>query len=206
MTSSHVSQPSTRKVCLLLDPGTAACGYGTSGHLREWVRRTTVPRVFSELPFSLLLSLSVYLYLSIYLSISHCSTASFGAFNSAAGRVTAHQGMVTCLDALDYILLSTSVDKRIVLWDVRAQQQLCEYVVDSAVLKAALGPSSQYAAVSTVQGLHLVDFATMTSVSAGPFKERRTAGKYHDLKWNGQRTSLYAAGEDMHIDQFAVQY
>lgn len=120
--------------------------------------------------------------------------------------------MITCLDAFDNILVSAGLDKKVVVWDIRAldstgyTQPLRRLSVDDfPVLKVAVGPSASTAAVSTLKGLYMVDFTNGTSKIATPFKDKRPMGRYHDLKWNSARGLLFAAGDDMRIDQFTAQ-
>jgi len=140
------------------------------------------------------------------------SVGTFGAFTSSSGRVCAHEGMITCLDAFDTILVSSGLDKKVVVWDIRTldnnsfTQPLRRISVDeNPVLKVAVGPSSMTAAVSTLKGLYLVEFNNFTSKPATQFKDRRTTGRYHDLKWNIPRGTLYAAGDDMRVDVYTAQ-
>lgn len=78
---------------------------------------------------------------------------------------------------------------------------------DSAVLKVSLGGGASSAAVSTLRGLYLVDFASARPVArpAEPFKDGRRIGRYHDLKWANGRNVLYAAGDDMRIDVYSLR-
>jgi len=79
---------------------------------------------------------------------------------------------------------------------------------DSAVLKVSLGGGTSSAAVSTLRGLYLVDFASgarPVARPAEPFKDGRRIGRYHDLKWANGRSLLYAAGDDMRIDVYSLR-
>jgi WD40 repeat protein len=127
-------------------------------------------------------------------------------------KFQAHEGMITCLDAFDNYLVSAGVDKKVLVWDLRMLDSsgytspLRKIVVDdSAILKVAIGPSGGQAAVSTLKGLHLVDFTTLQSKAAVPFKDKRSIGRYHDLKWNTNRNLLYAAGDDQRVDLYTVK-
>ncbi|KAG6543105.1 hypothetical protein Mapa_015354 [Marchantia paleacea] len=132
-----------------------------------------------------------------------------------SGRLQAHDAMITCLDASDTnMILSAGMDTRILRWDFRtlSNQGGCGPVStlqldDSAVLKVALGGSPSTAAVSTLRGLYLVDFALSRPIArlADPFKDNRRIGRYHDLKWAGNRSILYAAGDDMRIDVYSLR-
>ncbi|KAL2652534.1 hypothetical protein R1flu_020662 [Riccia fluitans] len=131
------------------------------------------------------------------------------------GRLQAHDAMITCLDAIDTnMILSAGMDTRILRWDSRTlgNQGGCGPVStlqldDSAVLKVALGGTATTAAVSTLRGLYLVDFALPRPIArlADPFKDGRRVGRYHDLKWAGNRNVLYAAGDDMRVDVYALR-
>ncbi len=136
----------------------------------------------------------------------------FGVFQPTVSKVTAHDSMITCLDAYDNILVSAGLDKKLAVWDIRAldsnglTQPLMKLVVDDqAILKVAIGPTTNYVATSTLRGLFLVDFSAGTPKAAQPPKEKKPPGRYHDLKWNGNRTILYAAGDDMRVDQYNVR-
>jgi len=139
------------------------------------------------------------------------SVGTFGMYQPN-GRVAAHEGMITCLDAFDTILVSSGLDKKTNVWDLRTldntgyTQPLRRITVDdSAVLKVAVGPTATTTAVSTLKGLYLVDFTSSIASPATPFKDKRSMGRYHDLKWNISRGVLYAAGDDMRVDQFSTQ-
>lgn len=135
-------------------------------------------------------------------------SSSVGKFGTpAGGRVVAHDSMITCLDAVDNYLVSGSLDKKVAVWDLRAassgslSQPLAKFSVDeNAVLKVAICPQSNLAAVSTLSGLHLVDLVAQTHTVATPFPDRRTVSRYHDLKWNATRDILFAAGEEGRVD------
>ncbi|KXZ41903.1 hypothetical protein GPECTOR_248g612 [Gonium pectorale] len=90
------------------------------------------------------------------------SVGSFGELDSASGTYKAHSDMVTCLDTTDHMLLSTSVDGFMCLWDFRQLPMTHGSVVGPLVrlqidtqptLKVAVAgaPHSRLAAVSTYQ-------------------------------------------------------
>lgn len=138
--------------------------------------------------------------------------ATLGVFQQSTNRVVTHEGMVTCLDAHENILVSGGLDKQILIWDIRSlstnkySTPIRKILVDDfAVLKVAIGPSAASAAVSTLKGLYWVDFATGTAKPAVPFSDGRKMRRYHDLKWNNTHSILFAAGDDMRIDQFILK-
>lgn len=124
----------------------------------------------------------------------------------------AHDGMITCLDAYDNILISGGVDKKVGVWDLRMMDTTTGYyqpsrklsLDDSALLKVAIGPSSNFAAVSTLKGLYLLDLTSGSCKPAAPFKDKRPIKRYHDLKWNANKSVLFAAGEDFRVDVFTT--
>jgi len=138
------------------------------------------------------------------------SIGTFGMYQPGLnGKIAAHEGMITCLDSYDSILVSAGLDKKVIVWDLRAldssgyTQPLRKLSVDDfAVLKVAIGPGNANIAVSTLKGLYLVDIANGTNRLATPFSDNRPMKRYHDLKWNGVRNLLFAAGDDMRVDQF----
>eukprot|EP01116_Phalansterium_solitarium_P006599 TRINITY_DN18925_c0_g1_i1.p1 TRINITY_DN18925_c0_g1~~TRINITY_DN18925_c0_g1_i1.p1 ORF type:complete len:615 (-),score=130.08 TRINITY_DN18925_c0_g1_i1:233-2002(-) len=126
-------------------------------------------------------------------------------------RMAAHDSMITCLSAFDTLLVSGSLDKSVVVWDIRNMDAtsfttpLIKFAVDdTAILKVAIGPDSNHCAVSTLNGLHLIDFSTGKITQATPFADGRPMRRYHDLKWNAARGVLYAAGDDARVDKFTL--
>jgi len=129
--------------------------------------------------------------------------------NYINGKLATHEGMITCLDSYDTILASAGLDKKVMIWDLRAldstgyTQPLRKLTVDDcAVLKVSIGPGITSVAVSTLKGLYLVDIANGTSRLATPFSDNRSMKRYHDLKWNSAHNLLYASGDDMRVDLF----
>lgn len=72
----------------------------------------------------------------------------------------------------------------------------------TAILKSAIGPSAASAAISTRKSLYLLDFRSGELITPSTDKE---AGRYHDLKWNFSRNTLFAAGDDKRIDVFEAK-
>jgi WD40 repeat protein len=127
----------------------------------------------------------------------------------AANRIAAHDAMVTCLDAFENILVSGGLDKKIAVWDIRNfENPVRKFSLDdTSILKIAVGPTINYACVSTMKGFYLVDFATNTPKTVVPFKEAdKKFNRYHDMKWSPDKNVLYAAGDDKRVDQFVVRW
>ena len=138
------------------------------------------------------------------------SVGSFGAAQPG-GKERAHDMMITCLDSYDNMLLSGSLDKLICAWDLRmlapAQltQPLRRIAVDtSAILKVAGCSGTPFAAASTLEGLHLVDLDTGGHTTAHAFTDGRKVGRYHDLRWNTSRDTLFAAGDEGRVDLYST--
>jgi WD40 repeat protein len=135
-----------------------------------------------------------------------------GSYQNITGRVTAHDSMITCIDAYDHLLASGGLDKKVAIWDLRTLDSnglilpIKKITVDdNAILKVAIGLSNNVA-VSTLKGLSLIDFAgSATPKQAIPFKDQKPPGRYHDLKWNTNKSVLFAAGDDMRIDQYILK-
>jgi WD40 repeat protein len=126
--------------------------------------------------------------------------------NNPTGNFQVHEGMVTCLDCRDNILVSGGVDKRVNVWDIRMSGGVPLKRIsmdDGAVLKVALGSNS--IAVSTLKGLYLVDIESGNFTPAVGFADKRM-GRYHDLAWGNYATNtLYAAGEDHRVDVYKLK-
>lgn len=138
------------------------------------------------------------------------SIGTFGAVN-AAGKPRTHEMMITCLDAYDHMLLSGSLDKLVCAWDLRMlsgpgmAQPLRRIAVDtSAILKVAGCASTPFLAASTLEGLHLVDLDTGAHTLAHAFTDGRKQGRYHDLRWNPARDTLFAAGDEGRVDLYST--
>lgn len=142
------------------------------------------------------------------------SVGMFGTLTKT-GRVQAHDGMITCLDANDAgAILSAGMDTRVLRWDFRtlstpggSSPLSTVQLDDTAVLKVALGGSPGGAAVSTLRGLYMVDLAGPRPMAtlADPFSDGRRIGRYHDLKWAHSRKTLFAAGDDMRVDVYSYK-
>jgi len=86
------------------------------------------------------------------------------------------------------------------LWDLRKFEQKPLRSLDldgTAILKSAIGPSAASAAISTRKSLYLLDLRSGDTIIPTIDKP---AGRYHDLKWNFSRNTLFAAGDDKRID------
>ncbi|KAJ7519822.1 hypothetical protein O6H91_20G057200 [Diphasiastrum complanatum] len=131
------------------------------------------------------------------------------------GQLQAHDGMITCIDASDMnMILSAGMDALVHRWDFRTLANQVGntpisslHLDDSAILKIALGGMPGKAAVSTFHGLYYVDFSNPRPLArlAEPFLDGRRVGRYHDLKWATGNSLLYAAGDDMRIDSYALR-
>lgn len=130
---------------------------------------------------------------------------SLGIFYPNVGKVIAHEATISCIDACDNILISSGLDKKLCIWDIRIlenSQPLQKISIDdSAILKVAIGPSNQEAAISSLKGLYLINFNSGLHKTVSSFKKTCI---YHDLKWNSTRNILYAAGDEMIVDQFIL--
>eukprot|EP00877_Chromochloris_zofingiensis_P012503 jgi/Chrzof1/7506/Cz02g26090.t1 len=144
-------------------------------------------------------------------------------------NIEAHSDMVTCLDAVDHMLLSGSVDATMCAWDLRMVSQsptgcgpLHQFNVDGyGILKVALSgsPVPRVAAVATFQSLYLVDLNQTDVQAAGSFNRRATPSvtraalfadgssskQYHDIKWAAGQPVLFAAAENACIDLLQMQ-
>lgn len=138
------------------------------------------------------------------------SVGSFGAAQPG-GKSRAHEMMITCLDSYDNMLLSGSLDKLVCAWDLRMlappamAQPLRRIAVDtSAILKVAGCPGTPYVVASTLEGLHLVDLDTGAHTLAHGFADGRKISRYHDLRWNTARDTLFAAGDEGRVDLYTM--
>ncbi|KAG2427778.1 hypothetical protein HXX76_012103 [Chlamydomonas incerta] len=153
------------------------------------------------------------------------SVGEFGTLDSASGRIQAHTDMVTCLDTTDSLLISTSTDASMCVWDFRslsmAHGSACAPLVKMQIdqqpcLKVAVSgaPHSRLAAISTYQGLYVMDLTTMTSPSTlmvPPLSDGRPFHYYHDIRWAGAPNApgqplLFGASADPRIDLFSVSF
>ncbi|EFJ47799.1 hypothetical protein VOLCADRAFT_91776 [Volvox carteri f. nagariensis] len=153
------------------------------------------------------------------------SVGSFGETSTAPGQVKAHNDMVTCLDTTDNLLLSSSVDGFLCIWDFRQLNMTHGSVAGPVVklqidtqpmLKVAVtgAPHSRLAAISTYQGLYVMDFTNMTApstVMAPPFPDGRPFKYYHDIRWAGGpgvsgQAVLFGASDDPRIDVFGLAF
>ncbi|PNW74565.1 hypothetical protein CHLRE_12g495650v5 [Chlamydomonas reinhardtii] len=153
------------------------------------------------------------------------SVGEFGTLDSASGRVMAHTDMVTCLDTTDSLLISTSTDASMCVWDFRqlsmahgtAAAQLVKMQIDQQpCLKAAVSgaPHSRLAAISTYQGLYVMDLTDMTApatLMVPPLSDGRPFVYYHDIRWAGAPNApgqplLFGASADPRIDLFSVSF
>ena len=138
-------------------------------------------------------------------------------FGENRGAIHAHDGMITCLDATENKLASGGLDKVVAIWDLRAissnngfTHAIRKYKLDdTALLKVAIGPDSDYAATSTLKGLYLLDLITGTFRQADTSGGNNTGapsntGRYHDLKWIPSKV-LYAVGDDSKLNGFVVK-
>ncbi|GFR52833.1 hypothetical protein Agub_g15459 [Astrephomene gubernaculifera] len=153
------------------------------------------------------------------------SVGGFGELDSGSGVVRAHGDMVTCLDTTDNLLLSTSVDSYMCIWDFR-QLSLTHGSVAGPMVKLQLdtqptlkiavtgAPHSRLAAISTYQGLYVMDFthlATPHTLIAPPFSDGRPFKYYHDIRWAGGpgapgQPVLFGASDDPRIDVFGLAF
>eukprot|EP00850_Spirogloea_muscicola_P016489 SM000134S26932 [mRNA] locus=s134:47525:52159:- [translate_table: standard] len=141
----------------------------------------------------------------------------------AAGKgqkVVMHDAMVTCLDcggSNGHEVLSGSMHAHIRSWDLRALLSPARTSAtssspvgtaeldDSAVVKVALCGASRGAAVSTFNGLCYVEHSsggsTLFGLRTPAFADGRHVGLYHNLRWVNSHSTLFAAGNDQHIDE-----
>lgn len=133
-------------------------------------------------------------------------------------RFRAHADMITCLDITGDLLLSTSVDGQVNFWDLRQLAGTggagcppagAASFDGQAVLKVAVSgaPSPNVAAVSTLNGLYLVDYANLAAPVVRPaamFADGRPIKPYYDIKWGTQQGCLFAAGEIERVDVFQL--
>lgn len=138
------------------------------------------------------------------------SVGAFGAPQPAGKSPKAHDMMVTCLDSYDNMLLSGSLDKFVCAWDLRMlahnmDKPLRRIAVDtSAILKVSGCSGTPYVVASTLEGMHLVDLDTGKLTLAHSFPDGRKIGRYHDLRWNPARDTLYAAGDEGRLDLYST--
>ncbi len=133
------------------------------------------------------------------------------AANFRAVKGVGHDMMVTCLDAQGFFLMSGSLDKSVCVWDLRGVRSGISAPVEklrvdeSAVLKVALCPElTSIAAVSTLEGLSMVQWNASSVVPSTPFADQRALGRYHDLRWNSASTTLFAAGDEQRVDLYSL--
>jgi len=139
------------------------------------------------------------------------SVATLGTLNQS--RIAAHDGMVTCLDNTGYTLVSGGLDKKVVVWDIRSVggnngviPPLVTFKVDdTALLKVAIGPDKNSAAVSSLRGLYMLDLSSGTHTMGITRSGTNGQNRYHDLKWDIARNILYAAGDDYRVDGYELK-
>jgi WD40 repeat protein len=88
------------------------------------------------------------------------SIGAFGRPNSQ-GKTIAHDQMVTCLDCLDTVLVSSSMDGFLNFWDIRKPDQSSLKKVpidDSGIYKVALGPTGSKVAGEKFRGNFMEKF------------------------------------------------
>jgi len=140
--------------------------------------------------------------------------------DQAGGLVTKHHQMVTSMDTNEHLLTTASLDNNVFVFDLRMLGQAAQVNPVSAaswmnggVLKVAIAgaPNPAMAAVATVQGLFLVDFARISGPNNMPTILPATAPRggqlkqYNDIKWaTGTRTLFAAASDSARIDTFEL--
>mmetsp|Transcript_35546 Transcript_35546/g.83612 ORF Transcript_35546/g.83612 Transcript_35546/m.83612 type:complete len:239 (-) Transcript_35546:386-1102(-) len=139
------------------------------------------------------------------------SVAFLGGSNAPAGAKS-HAGMITCLDACGYHVISAGLDQQILLWDVRQLRQSSGIqapagvvpLEQQAILKIAAleGGKGMLVAVSSVKGLFLLRLSDQKVVRAQLPSNRPNFLPYHDVKWSSE--GLWAAGEDRTLDLFQI--
>ncbi|KAG2452758.1 hypothetical protein HYH02_002988 [Chlamydomonas schloesseri] len=154
------------------------------------------------------------------------SVGAFGTLDPGSGRVMAHSDMITCLDTTDNLLISTSTDASMGVWDFRAlgsmghgssAPQVVKMQIDQQpCLKVAVAgaPHSRLAAISTYQGLYVMDLSNMTApatLMVPPLTDGRPFAYYHDIRWAGGpggpgQPVLFGASNDPRIDLFSVSF
>ncbi|GLC53937.1 hypothetical protein PLESTB_000889600 [Pleodorina starrii] len=153
------------------------------------------------------------------------SVGCFGEPNSATGQMQAHSDLVTCVDTTDNLLLSASVDGFMCIWDFRQLNMthgsvagpVVKLQIDTQpILKVAVtgAPHSRLAAISTYQGLYVMDFNNMSAphtIAPPPFADGRPFKYYHDIRWAGGpgapgQPVLFAASDDPRIDLYGLSF
>lgn len=138
------------------------------------------------------------------------SVGTFASDLSHAASPSANHAMVTCLDNVDTLLISTSTDNSMHFWDMRAlsvSPQACLPVgvlnlgATSAVKVRASGcPVASRAAISTFGAVHLVDYSNLAApVVSAPCVQYQDITGWIELRWVNGR--LHVAGNE-NLDVF----
>eukprot|EP00898_Chlorokybus_atmophyticus_P002604 jgi/Chlat1/3344/Chrsp23S03654 len=138
--------------------------------------------------------------------VEHC----VGVLGKCGGTVTS---IDASLAARELTVLTTALDKKVARWDLRALASKSGSVPIASVacddtpalrVAALAGACDTAAVVSTLKGLHLVDFSSGSSHPTCHTLSDRDSKRVHDVKWASSRGCLYAAGEDKRVDVYAM--
>ena len=122
-----------------------------------------------------------------------------------APRPAGHGTSISSLDSLGNLLLTADQKDTVLAWDVRSMGSTAPLLKYSVLgVHKIMLVSSRVAVATTSQGLVLLHLESGQVTPVPKFSDGRPTDVYNDMRWNRDKSILFAAGGDGKLDLYSL--